>query len=357
MDVQKQLFESLRCALWGGHFKENLAPSSFGYLMDLAEEQVVAALVFNVVSKQEKKVGLKETMRYIGLLNQIKNENESLNDELSSFVEMSEANHFIYLIVKGQTIAQLYPNPSLRASGDIDILLKDDFLQSKKKLEKMMAIKLPDKMIEKEVSFYHGNKRYDVHSSIVDFCCAKHNELWGKEMAKVWEQNFIVMIGDCRVRTLPPTLNAIYVFLHLFYHFIREGVALRQFCDWAMTLHSYRDRIDRNHLSNFLQKLDMIKAYRAFGTILVCELGLPREEFPIVLDVNDMKWVEPIKNDIFKGGNFGRKNHKAKNPWLFKAETFCLITRNCFKYFSLAPSELRMMIPKMIGVNWRLIRS
>ena len=101
----------------------------------------------------------------------------------------------------------------------------------------------------------------------------------------------------------------------------------------------------------------MIKAYRAFGTILVCELGLPREEFPIVLDVNDMKWVEPIKNDIFKGGNFGRKNHKAKNPWLFKAETCCLITRNCFKYLSLAPSELRMMIPKMIGVNWRLIRS
>jgi hypothetical protein len=63
--------------------------------MSLAEEQVVSALVFDVVSVQEIKVGFENTMYYLGLLNQIKNENESLNDELSSFVEMSEANHFI----------------------------------------------------------------------------------------------------------------------------------------------------------------------------------------------------------------------------------------------------------------------
>ena len=324
--------------------------------MSLAEEQVVSALVFDVVSVQKIKVGFENTMYYLGLLNQIKKENVSLNDELSYFVSLSETYHFKYLIVKGQTIGQLYPKASLRVSGDIDILMSD-YPQNKVKLEDMMSIKLPDKMIEKELSFYHGNKRFDVHKSIVDFCSAKHNELWESEIAKAWEQNFVVMVGDCKVRTLPPTLNAIYVFLHLFYHFIREGVALRQFCDWAMILHSYRDRIDRARLTSILQELDMIKAYRAFGTILVCELGLPREEFPIELDENDMKWMESIKCDIFKGGNFGRKNHKAKNPWLFKAETFCLITRNCFKYFSLAPSELRMMIPKMIGVNWRLIRS
>ena len=160
-----------------------------------------------------------------------------------------------------------------------------------------------------------------------------------------------------KVRTLSPTINAVYLFLHLYFHLIREGVSLRQFCDWAIMLHHYRNEIDRDALIEILLQLDMIKGYKAFGTILVDELGLPEEDFPLSLADEDRGMKGKILEDIFKGGNFGKHNHKAKSAIGFKFETFCMAVNNSIRYYSLAPSEMRMMIPKMMKINIKLLIS
>lgn len=66
----------------------------------------------------------------------------------------------------------------------------------------------------------------------------------------------------------------------------------------------------------------------------------------------DMKDIMRI---IMDGGNFGRKNHKATNSLLFKTETLLMIIKNCTNYYSLAPRELRAMVPYMMKVNWKLL--
>ena len=349
------LLKALRCALWGGAFEEEIDKDFFFRIMSLAEEQVVAGLVFDVLSSQRTQIGFDATMAFIGQNEQIRSANSSLNEELKKFVKVAKDNIFDCIIVKGQTVGCLYPNPELRASGDIDVLLKDDYPKSKRILERMMAVDLPEKSIEKEFSFFQGETRFDVHCNIVDFCCSKHQRYWDSLIKQIWDSCFFVDIEGVKVRTLPPAINAIYVFLHLFFHFIREGVALRQFCDWAMVLHSYKDGIDRGKLSDMLDRLGVIKAYRAFGTVLVDELGLAVEEFPIHLDDYDRKWKGMILDDVFKGGNFGRKNHQSTSTVGYKMETMRLIVKNNIRYYSLAPAEMRMMIPKLIGINIKLM--
>ena len=214
---------------------------------------------------------------------------------------------------------------------------------------------LPHKMLEKEIAFKRSGITYELHNELIFYGVKKNRAFWREIMDSEWKEWHDVIVNGVSVRTLSPTVNVAYIFIHLFFHFIREGVALRQFCDWTMVLHYYKDEIDRTKLREILQKLDMIKAYQAFGSILVDELGLPKEEFPFELNNNDRKWKDSILSDVFKGGNFGRKNHKAKSSWQYKVETFFLMSRNCIKYYVLAPSELRMMIPKMIGINLRLL--
>lgn len=349
------LLKALRHALWGNTFEEEINKDLFFHVMSLADEQVVAGLVFDVLSSQKTQIGFDATLAYIGQNVQIRSANSSLNDELKKFVKAAEDNKFDCIIVKGQTVGCLYPNPELRVSGDIDVFLKDEYSKSKRILERMMAVDLPEKLLEKELSFFHGETRFDVHSNIVDFCCSKHQHYWDGMIKQIWDGCFFVEIEGVKVRTLPPTINAIYVFLHLFYHFIREGVALRQFCDWAMVLHSYKDKIDRGMLFDMLDGLGVVKAYRAFGTVIVDELGLAVDEFPIPLNDNDRKWKGMILDDVFKGGNFGRKNHLSTSTIGYKMETMRLIVKNNLRYYGLAPAEMRMMIPKLIGINLKLL--
>jgi hypothetical protein len=99
----------------------------------------------------------------------------------------------------------------------------------------------------------------------------------------------------------------------------------------------------------------MIRGYKAFGCILVDELGLQEEEFPMHLTDDDRRWKVKILHDVIRGGNFGKRNHKAKSGFGFKLETCRMIVRNCIRYYHLAPSEMRMMIPKIIKINVKLI--
>ncbi len=349
------LLRALRSALWGDEFDYKLEPAVFQRVMEIAEEQVVSGLVFDVLSRQSTKIGFDATINYIAQNEQIKNSNDLINEELISFVNSANNNKFEYLIVKGQTIGCLYPNPNLRASGDIDILMLNDYSVSKIILERMMGVVLPEKMIEKELSFFHSETRFDVHRNIVDFCCSKHQRFWDELLKNNRDCNCFVDIKGIKVRTLPPTINVVYVFLHLFFHFIREGVALRQFCDWAMVLHHYKDEIDRNNLSGILYNIGVKRAFCTFGTVIVDRLGLPQEDFPLELDDKDRCLSETILQDVFRGGNFGRKNHQSTSTLGYKFETMRLIIKNNIRYYKLAPSEMRMMVPKMIGINIKLL--
>lgn len=354
-NCQMLLLKAIRGALWGEKIVFDLNYPQFCSLMTLAEDQAVIGLVFDVVSTQKTKIDFETTMKYIGVQRQIESQNINLNKEISYFASICEKMVFPNMIVKGQTVGILYPKSTLRSSGDIDVLFKDDYQKSKEVLERTLNVTLPPQMVEKEISFYIGDTRFDLHKSIVDFCTSKNEHYWEKVMENAWKSPYQVTINGIKINTLPPTYNAIYIFLHLFYHFIREGVALRQFCDWTMVLHHYKSSIDYSKITEILCVLGLYKAYKAFGTIVVDELGLPANEFPVELNAKDRKWKNDILHDIFKGGNFGKNNHIAKNEWLFKIETFQLMARNCFKYYKLAPGELRMMIPKMIIVNWRLL--
>lgn len=354
MTMVDKLFSLLRSALWGEPFQGEVSKQEFAQILKLAKEQTVTGLVFNVLKDAKIEGTLNKSIIFenIGLTEQIKHQNAIIDRELSSFASRSQDAGLKYLVVKGQTIGCLYANPGLRAAGDIDFLVPDI---SSHLSEVFPDVQFPAIMKEKELGFEYNHVTYELHTRLTDFGCKKHQKVWENLIAEEWGKNYFVEIDGVKVRTLSPTVNAVYLFLHLYFHLIREGVSLRQFCDWAIMLHHYRNDIDKEALKEILQQLDMIRGYRAFGTILVDELGLPEEEFPLPLAEEDRGMKKKILEDIFQGGNFGKHNHKAKSALGFKMETFRMALNNSIRYHSLAPSEMRMMIPKMLRINLRLL--
>lgn len=347
------LLSLMRSALWGDSFERKLSPKEFKDVLLLAEEQTVFGLVFEILSKQII-IGCEALVfDSIGKIEGIKLQNQLTNRILVDFIQLMHKNGVDVMVVKGQTIGGLYPNPSLRMSGDIDYLIKKEYVCVKESIEKTKCIELPDKLILKEYAYIWKGIPFELHRSLLDFACKKHQILWEHLVRTTWEEAYYLEIDSVRVRTLPPTLNAAYVFLHLFFHFIRGGVSLRQVCDWSMVLHQYRQVIDWEFLHDILVRFDVLNAYIAFGYILVEDLGLSKDAFPFPLAIEYRSFKLRILTDIFKGGNFGRQNHKARNTLWYKMETMTFVLRNCIQYYKLAPSEMRMMVPLFIKINFR----
>ena len=348
--MTEKLLILLRNAIWGWNIRVELTTKEFTDILKLAEEQTVFGLVFDVLKgiPFEGMPNRKLIYQAIAHSEQIKQQNGLLNKELCTFVSECDKIGLDYFVVKGQTIACLYPHPELRQPGDIDFLVAQipQFL---------FDVAIPKSLPEKEYAFEHNGITYELHTRLIDFGCKKHQSLWKDIIAREWTQKYYVDIDGVKVRTLSPTVNAVYLFLHLFFHLIREGVSLRQFCDWAIFLHRYHDAIDKQQLAEIIKSLDMQNAYKAFGSILVDELGLPESEFPLTLTDEDRRRKKGILDDVFRGGNFGKLNHQAKSAIGFKIETMRMAIRNSIRYYKLAPSEMRMMIPKMIGINLRLL--
>ena len=354
MTINNKLLSLLRSALWGYDPQDIVSKEEFEEVMKLAQEQTVYGLIFDQLSQHTVKgqYDKRQLLKAYAKSEKIKLQNEKINKELISFANRSKDAGLQCLVVKGQTIGCRYPNPMIRISGDIDFLVPN--ISSKLSVV-FPNVQFPEIMKEKEMDFKSNDIIYELHTRLIDFGCKKHQQVWEDLIKEEWEKDYYVAIGENKVKTLSPTTNAVYLFLHLYFHLIREGVSLRQFCDWAVMLHHYKNEIDRVRLDEVLRQLDMIRGYKAFGCILVDELGLLNVEFPMHLTDDDRQWKKKILHDIFQGGNFGKHNHKAKSAAGYKMETLCMAVRNSIRYYRLAPSEMRMMIPKMIKINMKLI--
>lgn len=352
--IKVLLFSLLRNALWQtekGVPKELAAEAADG-LLRTAEAQTVTGLVAEALMDRDVRMPREKVFEAIGRVAQTQQTNGKMNGEMRDFATRMVGD---YVVVKGQTIGCLYPKPLLRMSGDIDFLVKEDYDTVRETVGRALDVELPKVMNEREIGFDRNGVRYELHTCLRTFACKRHQRCWDALMDEEWAERHDVEIEGCRVRTLSPTMNAVYVFVHLFFHLIREGVALRQFCDWTMVLHHYRGEIDRQRLKELLEELDLLKAYRAFGTVVTDCLGLPQEEFPCVIDEKDRRWKDRILDDVFAGGNFGKLNHQARDLWRFKLETLRVALRNSFRYYSLCPSEVGGMIPRLVKLNMRLM--
>lgn len=351
------LFGLLRSELWGYKFCMEVSQQEMEEVMQLAKEQTVFGLAFTALISADIPMEKRWKLQQIGRLNKIRTKNEIVNREMLGFFAQMDANQMDYVVMKGQTIATLYPHPEVRTSGDVDFLVKEDYEEIRRKFESCLGIVLsPKSQYIKEISFRQNGIVYELHTFLITFGSSRNAKYWDSLIDRSWNEKCFVNVQGAKVRVLPTTLYAVYVFLHLFFHFLREGVGFRQFCDWAVMLCHYSGEIDKDMVVKILSDLGMQKAYRAFGSVVVYAIGLPQDKFLFSLDDKDKKWGEKIIEDVMKGGNFGKKNHNAKHVGLkFKMETAFVTVRNIIKYYPLAPRDIRNFLSRLIIRNIALV--
>lgn len=214
----------------------------------------------------------------------------------------------IPVLLKGQAYARYYPRPELRQCGDIDLYVGEEayrhicetvhrlgwdgqkqFFPTEKHYGCYLhGVHIELHRIAARLPLPGANRRFQAWSRCQLSSSLRHINVGGKDIA------------------IPsPLFDVIFVFLHMYHHFINSGVGLRHLCDWVMLLHAHKDEIDSQELQELLRSFHLLRAWRIFTPIAVHYLGLPETECPFYSAEYSRK-SDRVLTMILREGNFGR---------------------------------------------------
>lgn len=226
------------------------------------------------------------------------------------------------ILLKGLGNAQAYPFPELRIPGDIDLFLfqNNDYDKANQWVKDQGYTYHVDP-VDVHRAFDLEYIRIENHKNITFFPIERYNTRLNKLLEAIdLNSNFEELsIEGVKVKTLPPDINALYIFQHLFFHFIHEGVGLRQIIDWVLHLAKYHDKIDPKEFTTLAKSFNLLYPMQVFAETTIQFLGAPRNIFPFPIR-NKSRYPEKIIRDIMSGGEFGfhhpvRKKIKNESRW------------------------------------------
>lgn len=265
--------------------------------------------------------------------------NLRMNAFLRSLFPRLEQAGIPVVVVKGQGVAQYYPEPLHRQAGDIDLVVsREDFPRAEQWLTAAS-----DKAFDKEESRLHeafsfGDVTVELHGSLdtgisgqVDrFLAGFQQEMLSSGHDLLWNE---IPVPDGYHQTL-------YVFVHLLQHFFQSGVGLRQLCDWAVLLHRHAGRMDTGRLERDLRAMGLLREWQVLGAFVVDRLGLPREEMPLYVPARKGK-MERISQYVMRVGNMGKnidRSYYGKDRfWIRKAKSLWLMVRDFLEQVWILP--------------------
>lgn len=305
--VYDQVLALLRSALWGEERFPYQAPqdAEWGDIIRELKNQTVQFLVVDLLvrenpGKAEHYVAAtaKNMMRWCNLL--------CLQQELCD--QLSDAG-IPCAVVKGAAAAILYPQPSGRLIGDIDLLVKpEDF-------EKASGLISQNAVFHEETSRHREYKQnnfvIELHRSFSGPRDPQKRELFDQRIFRAIDAEETVFLDDYHFHCLPQAEHGLILLEHINIH-LEDGLGLRQILDWMM----FADRVldDRCWHAEFVPLLqDLGLETLAVTVTRMCQMYLGLRADITWCAGADETLCQELLEYILGQGNFGRKLQRGAN--------------------------------------------
>lgn len=357
-DSYEKMLSLLRSELWQQPLDGEVLRSDVEDVIAVSRQQAVSGLVANAIIDNQLPIGDDLAMTVCGIRQKHERKSKAMDAEVAKFAGFLNRRNLEYVIVKGQTMAALYPHPEVRTTGDIDFYVpKSDFERVQKVIEERLNIVMRHNASKKHDNFEIEGFAFEMHSDMTDFGYWKYQKCWnGFFDDAIRQRPTTVSIAGEAVKTLSPTLDALYIFVHAFYHLILNGngMGLKQYCDWCMVMHHLHDQIDFESLGRYLEGLHLKKAFLAVGAFCVEKLGLPESDLHFPLTAEARQWPEKMMSNLFEARAFSEKIRvKGGVSLLHSLATSRIVAKQVKTYFPLSPMELLFRIPEMAAWSFK----
>lgn len=308
-------FELLQVALGNRErLSQNPSAEEWVEIYTESERQTVAGILLHGIDRLpvEQRPSQMFLLQWIGVGQVIEQRNLLQNGRCTELASKLTSTGLHPSILKGQGIAQYYPEPlqKLRQPGDIDVYISDGF----------------DKAIEYAKSI--GQTEFDwdykhLHLKVWDDTEVELHyrvevllNLWKNRKLQKWfqkHQDTLFNDDDNPDGFVTPTVefNVFYILLHIYRHFLYEGVGMRQVVDYCMVLRKvhgsgskiqeYVDTVHDFGIDKFAKGL-MWMMHEALGMSHEWMLWEP-----------DEKEGRYILKQVMTGGNFGHHDERLQH--------------------------------------------
>lgn len=313
---ERQFLALLSAGLGNETFdKELFANVDWHKIASIAKSQTVLSIILDGLTSQNTVKPDRFTLiEWIGLQRAIEVENDRQNLAVADIVSKYKAAGLDPILLKGQSVAIYYDNPSHRQPGDIDLYFPDGYECANALAESWTGT------LKHEETIYH--KSYTVkgielenHKEYVLFYSKRNEERWGyvrNDLLKVCTECLLLRSKngeESLIKTFNPQMNAIYLYLHLQHHLLQTGIGLRQICDWACLWKKREKDIDKDLFLQIVNILPVKRCMTALTWIVVNYLGLDEGVIPLNIKTDMAKKDgELLLRDILDSGNFGRSS-------------------------------------------------
>lgn len=260
----------------------------------------------------------KWALQFIGSTLRVEQRNQAMNSFIAGMIEEMRKEGIYAILVKGQGIAQCYEKPLWRASGDVDLLLSEDnYKKAKELLLKRSTENKPEERYSKHLGMNIGEWYVEVHGTLrtglservdkeVD---AAQRDVFYSRNVRSWQN------GRCQVLLPGVNEDVFFVFTHFIKHFYKEGMTIRQVCDWCRLLYTYRESLDSGKLESWIRKSGLMGEWNAFYNLACKYLGMPDVVQGSRFKVQDDRRLEKKAEKLMEFILGGYSGNKVTDTW------------------------------------------
>ena len=277
--------------------------------------------------------------------------NAYLTKALGQLQKTYEAVGLPFILLKGLSLGCFYPDAALRSGGDLDVLFHSDAdYERGNELLRKAGHKLHD---DSEVRYGHtaftyGRTIVENHARAVFFDHKRHNRHFDTLVQEAISSGSLITQhhGDYTIKTLPHELNVVYIFIHLFFHWLHWGVGFRQYSDWLLMMTKLKGQLDEEKILSMAKDLDILYPMQLFAQAAIRYLRVSPEIFPFPLLSEDDPHTEQIIRDVMHSGNFGfaQRPIKAQNKWVTNWRKFRFKMRRSRRLYAITPTHASRII-------------
>lgn len=247
-----------------------------------------------------------------------------LNDALRSAVNvnkehirlhkiMTEAN-IPYVILKGLASAQYYPDPLMRSMGDVDFLIKSEYLDEACKVLEQNGFERYPKEHEKHIVYFDATGHYEMHTIPAGVPDGENGEKIKSMLENIIDDSREVQTDFGTVRVPSHFHHGLVMLLHICSHLAVEGIGLRHLCDWAVFVSHFSESTFKSLFEEKLKSVGLWRLAVVLTQVCIKYLGCPPCDW---VGEEQTDSVDGMMADIFKNGNLGQKNPSSLQERLF----------------------------------------
>lgn len=318
-------------------------------LYAIAEKQAVLGICFKgieLLHPQGQTPPQKLLYEWIGAAESIRATKEQVNKQCFKLQTKLKEAGIRSSILKGQAIAKLYFNDKLnfddnsrdlaayRQSGDIDVYV-DCGLKGALQFAKKNGCENP----EWDYKHLHLNVFQDTEVE-VHYRVEVMLNLWKSHKLQRWFKEHEKQLFFQQGELISPAVefNKFYILLHIYRHFLYEGVGMRQLMDYYFVLRAQNElRKYNEQLIITLKEFGMKRFARGIMWVMQTVFGLEKEYLICEPLEREGRF---ILNEVMAGGNFGHYDERIKRKRHNKIDTVKAICKHNWHLMQHYPSEV-----------------